>query len=214
MHYCGAVTTCRLEATLANVQAATMTEPANATSSIPPIPRLRGQRVSLRPYRDDDADALLALYGDPVVTRWWSHEPWSNRQQAVEYLERMRRDRETAEFYPWAIASNVDDVLIGTAALYEIDRTHRRGMIGYSLTPSMQGHGYVHDALQLLIEFAWTILDLQRIEADTDPENTASRRLLERLGFTLEGSMRKRWFVHGIWHDASWYGLLREDYVA
>ncbi len=182
--------------------------------AIPPIPCLPGQRVSLRPYRDDDADALLALYGDPVVTRWWSHAPWGDLQQAIDYLGRMRRDRETSEFYPWAIAAIADDALIGTAALYEIDRTHRRGMIGYSLSPSMQGHGYARDALQLLIGFAWTTLDLQRLEADTDPENGASRRLLERLGFRLEGSMRKRWFVHGVWHDASWYGLLREDYLA
>lgn len=181
------------------------------SSAILAIPRLPGERVSLRPYHDDDADALFALYGDPVVTRWWSHEPWSDRQQAIAYLERMRRDRKSSEFYPWAIASNTDDALIGTAALYEIDGTHRRGMIGYSLSPSMQGHGYAREALRLLLNFAWTSLDLQRIEADTDPENIASRRLLERLGFTLEGSMRKRWFVHGKWHDALWYGLLRED---
>jgi RimJ/RimL family protein N-acetyltransferase len=191
------------------MQSASMT--TTASSAIPPIPRLAGARVSLRPYRDDDADALLALYGDPVVTRWWSHEPWTDRQQATDYLERMRRDRANSEFYPWAIASNVGDSLIGTAALYEIDRTHQRGMIGYAVLPSMQGRGYVHEALGLLIGFAWTTLDLQRIEADTDPENIASRRVLERLGFTHEGSMRKRWFVHGKWHDASWYGLLRED---
>ena len=182
-----------------------------STTAIPPIPCLVGERITLRPYRDDDADALLALYGDPVVTRWWSHEPWSDRQQAIEYLERMRRDRENSEFYPWAIAANEGDALIGTAALYEIDRTHKRGMLGYSLSPSMQGRGYAGDALRLLIDFAWSSLELQRIEADTDPENIASRRLLERLGFVFEGSMRKRWFVHGAWHDTSWYGLLRED---
>lgn len=167
-------------------------------ATIPPIPRLPGERVTLRPYRDDDVDALFALYSDPVVTRWWSHAPWTDRQQAIEFLERTRRDRKTTEFYPWAIASNADDALIGTAALYEIDRTHRRGMIGYVLSPSMHGHGYAREALRLLLDFAWTGLDLQRIEADTDPENTASRRLLERLGFRHEGSMRKRWFVHGV----------------
>jgi len=179
--------------------------------AFPPIPSLIGKRITLRPYRDDDADSLLALYGDAVVTRWWSHEPWTQRQQAIEYLERMRRDRVGSEFYPWAIATNADDALIGTAALFEIDRTHKRGMIGYSLSPAQQGNGYAREALRLLLDFAWNTLDLQRIEADTDPENTASRRLLERLGFTHEGSMRKRWFVHGAWHDASWYGLLRED---
>ena len=181
------------------------------TTTFPPIPRLVGERISLRAYRDDDADALFALYGDPEVTRYWSHEPWTNRQQVVAHFERMRGERETSEFYPWAIASNADDGLIGTVALYEIDRTHRRGMIGYSLSPSAQGHGYAHEALRLMIGFAWTTLDMQRLEADTDPDNGPSRRLLENLGFLQEGSMRKRWFVHDAWHDTSWYGLLRED---
>lgn len=182
------------------------------TTIIPPIPRLTGERVSLRPYRDDDADALFALYGDPEVTRWWSHEPWTDKQQVVAYFERMLRDRESSEFYPWAITSNANDGLIGTVALYDIDHTHRRGMIGYSLSPSAQGHGYAHEALRLMIGFAWTSLDLHRLEADTDPENIPSRRLLEKLGFAIEGTMRKRWFVHGAWHDTSWYGLLREEF--
>lgn len=182
-----------------------------SAATFPAIPQLPGQRVSLRPYRDGDADALFALYGDPEVTRWWSHAPWTDRQQVLDHFERMRRDRESSEFYPWAIASNADDGLIGTAALYDIDRTHRRGMIGYSLSPLSQGHGYAHEALRLMIGFAWTTLDLQRLEADTDPDNAPSRRLLEKLGFLQEGHMRKRWFVHDAWHDTSWYGLLREE---
>jgi RimJ/RimL family protein N-acetyltransferase len=179
---------------------------------IPPIPRLIGERVSLRAYRDSDADALLALYGDPRVTRYWSHEPWTDRAQVLAYLERMRRERETREFYPWAIATNDDDGLIGTVALYELDHVHHRGMIGYSLSPLHQGVGYAHEGLRLMIDHAWNGLGLHRLEADTDPENAPSRRLLEKLGFALEGTMRKRWFVHGAWHDTSWYALLREDF--
>jgi RimJ/RimL family protein N-acetyltransferase len=184
----------------------------NAARPIPPIPRLTGARVSLRAYRDGDADALMALYGDPRITRYWSHEPWTDRAQVIAYLERMRRDRETREFYPWAIATNEDDSLIGTVALYELDHAHHRGMIGYSLSTSRQGNGYANEALCLMIDHAWNGLGLQRLEADTDPHNAPSRRLLEKLGFVLEGTMRKRWFVHGAWHDTLWYGLLNEDF--
>ena len=179
--------------------------------AIPPIPRLTGARVSLRAYLDDDADALFALRGDPQVVRYWSHEPWTERAQAIAHLQRMRHDRESIEFYPWAIALNDDDRLIGTVALYELDRTHRRAMIGYTLATAWQGRGLAHEALRLTLDFAWNGLDLYRLEADTDPDNAASRRLLEKLGFALEGTMRRRWFVHGQWHDTVWYGLLRED---
>ncbi len=186
-----------------------MKDPSNRT--IPRTPRLAGAGVSLRGYRDDDSPALLTLFGDVEVTRYWSQEPWTQLQQARDYLDRMRAERETHEFYQWAIAANADDALIGTMSLFQLDRTHRRGMIGYALLPSMQGRGHAAEAMRLMIEFAWNVLDLRRLEADTDPDNHPSRRLFERFGFVNEGTMRDRWFVHGQWHDTAWYGLVREE---
>ncbi len=183
----------------------TVSEPSQTSS-----PRLIGDPISLRGYRDADADALLALFGDADVTRYWSQEPWTQLQQARDYLDRMRAERRTSEFYQWAIASNADDALIGTMSLFELNRTHRRGMIGYAVLPSMQGRGHASEAMRLMIDFAWNTLDLRRLEADTDPANTPSHRLLQRVGFVHEGSMRDRWFVHGKWHDTAWYGLVRE----
>ena len=67
-------------------------------------------------------------------------------------------------------------------------------------------------ALRLVLHHAFDTLRLERVEADTDPRNAPSRRMLERFGFVLEGTLRKRWHVNDEWCDTAFYGLLREDF--
>ena len=67
------------------------------------MPTLAGARVRLRPLRANDADDLFALHSDPRVMRYWSHAPWTEREQAVARIAQLERDRANAEFYTWAI---------------------------------------------------------------------------------------------------------------
>jgi RimJ/RimL family protein N-acetyltransferase len=177
------------------------------------LPVLESPRLRLRALRDDDAAALLALYGDPEVMRYWSTAPWSGIEQAHAHLQRVRRDAE-AGVLSWAIADAASDGLIGTVTLFRLDRDHRRAEIGYALASAHWGKGLAGEALRLALHYAFDTLRLERIEADTDPRNTPSRRMLEQLGFVLEGTLRRRWFVNGEWCDTAFYGLLREDFRA
>ena len=70
----------------------------------------------------------------------------------------------------------------------------------------------MHEALQALLEFGFGELDLNRIDADIDPRNSASARTLERLGFTKEGYLRERWIVGDEVSDTAIYGLLRREW--
>jgi RimJ/RimL family protein N-acetyltransferase len=177
------------------------------------LPVLESVRLRLRALRDDDAAALLVLHGDPEVMRYWSTSPWSSIAQAQAHLERVRRDME-AGVLPWAIADHTSDALIGTATLFKIDPVHRHAEIGYALGFAHWGKGLASEAVRLVLHHAFDTMQLERIEADTDPRNASSRRMLERLGFVQEGILRKRWFVNDEWCDTAWYGLLREDFRA
>ncbi|HOV58246.1 MAG TPA: GNAT family protein [Rhodanobacteraceae bacterium] len=179
-----------------------------------PLPVIESARLRLRELRVEDADALFALFSDPEVMRYWSRGPWTERAEALEHIERMNHGRAEVEFYPWAIARLEDDGLVGTASLFEIAREHGRGMIGYAVAPAWQGRGYALEAVRSMLRFAFEVLGMQRIEIDTDPANTPSRRLAERCGARLEGLLRRRWFVHGAYADACLYGLLREEFDA
>ena len=174
------------------------------------LPVLESARLRLRTIRDDDAAALLVLHGDAEVMRYWSTSPWTGIEQAHAHLQRVRRDRE-AGVLPWAVADRASDALIGAATLFRIDPVHRHAEIGYALGRAHWGKGLASEAVRLVLHHAFDTLDLERIEADTDPRNASSCRMLERLGFVREGLLRKRWFVNNEWCDTAFYGLLRED---
>ena len=84
--------------------------------------------------------------------------------------------------------------------------------IGYALMSSEQGKGYGTEALQLMIDYLFLAKEIHRIQADTDPENKASQRILEKVGFKKEGVTRKSSFVRGQWRDTVNYSILREDW--
>jgi RimJ/RimL family protein N-acetyltransferase len=183
-------------------------------TKIPPVPALAGARVRLRALRADDADDLYTLQSDPRVMRYWSHPAWTSREQAVERIAQLARDNATSEFYSWATTIDGADRLIGTVSLFALNRANRRAEIGYALAAESWGRGYATEGLHLAIEFAFDTLGLERLEADIDPRNEASCRLVERVGFQREGLLRRRWHVAGEATDSAMYGLLRGEYRA
>lgn len=174
---------------------------------------LESPRLRLRPHRDDDVDALFALQSDLRVMRYWSHPAWTERRQAEERLAHIYRQMREDDVYVWAIADRVSDRLIGGTALFAIQREQLHAEIGYSLMPDFQGRGLAQEAVRLVLTFAFEQLGMERIEADIDPRNTPSCRLVERLGFQREGYLRERWRVNGEICDAAFYGLLRREFI-
>ena len=104
------------------------------------------------------------------------------------------------------------DKIIGTSTLFHLDIRNRHAEIGYILNRKFWKKGFVNEALNSLLKFAFDELYLHRLEADVDPENTASIRVVEKLGFQKEGYLRERWHVNGKICDSLFYGLLRSDW--
>ncbi len=91
------------------------------------------------------------------------------------------------------------------------DERNRRMELGYMLSPARWGKGLASDAVRTALRFAFSEMDLHRVEAELDPRKAASTRLLERLGSHREGLLRERWFVYDEWCDSALYGLLRAE---
>lgn len=176
--------------------------------------RITTPRLILRPAHVDDADAWLAIFSDPRVMRYWSSAPWRSVEQA---LASIHRDMEAMAAGTWirlAIALEDSGPPVGMCTLFAFQPQCRRAEIGYALGSAHWGQGYMQEALGALITHGFDALDLHRIEADADPRNAASCRLLERLGFTLEGRLRERWIVEGEISDTNYYGLLAREWRA
>jgi [ribosomal protein S5]-alanine N-acetyltransferase len=179
----------------------------------PPLPTLEATRLRLRPYLDSDSTALFALYGDPKVTRYWSHPAWTDPAQAHLYLS-LRKDEPTTAVHAWAIADKQSNTLIGALTFFSISGPHARAEVGYSLMSHWQGKGLGTEALSTALQYGFETLNLYRIEADVDPRNIGSVKLLEKLKFQREGFLRQRWRVNGEVCDSLLFGLLKDDYVS
>jgi ribosomal-protein-alanine N-acetyltransferase len=178
------------------------------------LPTIDARRVSLRWISEKDLDDLYSIFSHPEVMRYWSTPPLADRAAASKLLAEIHDGFQRQSVLKWGLARRTDDTLIGTTTLFNLDFNNRRAEIGYALGRAYWGQGYMREALQATLDYAFGVLDLHRIEADVDPRNAASIRTLERLGFQREGFLRERWQVNGEIQDALFYGLLRPEWVS
>jgi len=177
------------------------------------LPRLSGRRLGLRWITVEDAPALFAIFGDPEVTRYWSSPPLKDLAAATDLVEEIHEFFRERRLFQWGISTLEDDEVQGTCTLVEIDAINRRAEIGFALGRRTWGRGLATEAVELMIRFAFEKLDLQRLEADVDPNNERSLRLLERQGFQREGLLRERWRLGGETQDSIFLGLLRRQWT-
>lgn len=177
-----------------------------------PTPTLHTARLRLRPFTDADADALYALQSNPHVVRYWDSPPWRERERAVRFLAtclQMEREGTGARLL---IERGTDHAFIGWCCLVQWNPDYRSASLGYVLSDTAWGQGYATEAADALLQWAFETLDLNRVQAETDTRNAASARVLEKLGFQHEGTLREDCTVEGDVSDTWVYGLLRREW--
>ncbi len=177
-----------------------------------PLPTLTSSRVVLRPIRHSDVAAYFAIFSDPETTRYWSRPPMQQMAEAESYVQRVIDGVTQRRVVQWAIALPGADTAIGHVALHRIELDHRRAEVGFALSRTHWGGGLMSQALAMLVSFAFETMQLHRLEADVDPRNASSLRLLARHGFVTEGHLRERFLVSGEWCDSVMLGLLRTEW--
>ena len=172
------------------------------------------KRLTLRFLNETDLPTVYDIFSHPEVMRYWSYPPWTELSQAQQWLRNIQEGYHTGNALQLGIERRADPVLVGTCTLFQFHTASRRAEIGYALGRPYWGSGYMHEALQALLRFAFQTLELNRLEADIDPRNIASAKTLERLGFQKEGHLRERWIVNAEISDTDLYGLLQRDWQA
>jgi ribosomal-protein-alanine N-acetyltransferase len=172
---------------------------------------LTTSRLILRPLRQEDAQTLFAIWSDADAMRYFSFPTMTSLDQAVDRVARQLKMSANGQDFICAVELRATGEVLGNCALFHPDEQCRRAEIGFSLQRKHWGRGYMYEAASAVIEHAFGELKLRRIEADIDPRNGASARLLERLGFVREGLLRERWRVGDEVSDSALYGLLEGD---
>lgn len=177
-----------------------------------PTPTLQTERLRLRPFAETDADDLFALLSDPEVLRYWDEPPWTDRTRAEQFIERCRQMAEEGSGARLAIDRAADGRFVGWCTLSRWNPDFRSAKMGYCLVKAAWGQGYATEASRALLTWAYDTLDLNRVQAEADTRNVASGRVLEKLGFVLEGTLREDCIVDGDVSDSWVYGLLRREW--
>lgn len=121
-------------------------------------------------------------------------------------------DFDSGDHMRWGIAlPEAPDVLIGTCGFHAYDQTNHTAEIGYDLAEEYQRKGYMSEALEGIIEYGFSVLQLHRISAVVSIDNVPSEKLLEKLGFKREGILRDKHFFRGKYYDHTLYSLLETD---
>ncbi|MCS6625265.1 GNAT family N-acetyltransferase [Roseibacterium beibuensis] len=159
-------------------------------------------RLKLRSARADDLEAMHAVLSDPRATRWWSTPPHESLEQTRVWLDSMIANGPDQPDF--VIERN--GVVIGKAGFWKLPE------VGYILHPDHWGQGFAAEAVAAAISHVFAIRGIDDLIADVDPENAASIRLLERLGFVRTGFAERTWEIAGEWKDSLYYGLSRVDW--
>lgn len=160
---------------------------------------IRTERLLLRTVRQADVPAFHAILGDGEATAFWSTPPHTDIAQTEAWVAGMAAiDPGEGEDFVIEFEGQV----IGKAGLYRFPE------IGYILHPGAWGRGFAREALVPIIERAFTLHRLSAIEADVDPRNLASLRLLTGLGFTEVGRASRTWNIGGQWCDSIYLSLV------
>ena len=171
------------------------------------------ERVRLRPFREDDAAALFAMYADAQTSRYLSRPPLTKLSEAEEIVAKAISGYAEGKNLQLAIERKDDRAFLGICMLVNLHKDSARAEIGYTLDRAHWSQGYMREALAALVAHAFGPLGLNRLEADIDPRNVPSARILENLGFKQEGTLRDRWIVSGEASDSAIYGLLRKEWL-
>ncbi len=175
---------------------------------LPEFAELQTKRLLIRPVESSDLAALMAVNGDAEVTRYLPYDTWAQAEDASTWFARMQGLRQAGSGQQMVIVRREDAQLIGTLLLFAFDAASARLELGYVLGRAHWRCGYAREALHAVCSQAFGALGLRRLEAQVQPANIASNRLLQDLGFVLEGTLRQRWVAKGQAYDVNFYGCL------
>ncbi len=172
---------------------------------------LEGDHVRLEPLSlEDHLDDLRVAGGDPQIFRWFGRD-WSGAMR--EFVDEAREAQAEGTALPFATVHRESDDTIGSTRYCAIAPEHRRVEIGWTwLEPAHQRTAANTEAKYLMLTHAFETWDCLRVELKTDSRNETSRRAIERIGATEEGTLRKHMQTHQGTRDTVYYSVVDDEW--
>ena len=182
---------------------------------------LRTDRLLLREYTPDDAQAVFAFAADPEVARFRIAEiPSIGQVQELVQHKTQKAQQQPRMDYELAVVNRNTQMVIGEAELFVENFHHApnfdgsQARIGYALARPFWGQGFASEIVRELLRFGFDELRLHRIYAPCVPENTGSVRVLTKAGLRQEGHFKSSLWMKGQWRDVLLFAVLAHEWRA
>lgn len=173
---------------------------------------IRTARLLLRPFRAEDAPALVRLLDERDIAKTTGNIPHPyTMADAERFLEARRDPSRTGDTFAITLADSGE--LVGGIGI-AVTREHRRAELGYWISIPCWGRGYATEASRAVVDYAFATFDINRIHACVFGNNPASARVLVKVGMTDEGCSREHWSKWGELLDMRHFAILRRDHEA
>lgn len=177
------------------------------------FPILETERLYLRKIDPSDAQAIFNYFSQENMVQYYGMDAFNNKEQALQIIDSFNTGFESGRVIRWGIVRKDNSAFIGTCGFHNISKPHNRSEIGYEIANDHWGQGFATEALRAIIPFGFQELNMHRIAAIIFLENTASEKLVERLGFKKEGILRDYMFQNGTACYTTIYSLLKHEWL-
>lgn len=175
-----------------------------------PVRFLEGKRIYLRPISSEDADFYYQMLFNPEMRRLTGTQRQFSKEQVARHIE---GKTQSASDMLLLIALRESDQLIGDIELQDIDSINRSASMRIAIdAPAYQGRGFGSEAIGLLLEYAFGILQLHRIELNVFAFNDRAIHVYEKMGFQREGVQRDALYYNHAYHDSIMMSILEHEY--
>ena len=173
------------------------------------FPTLETARLTLREITAGDAAALHTYWSDEDVTEYMVLEPFEKLEDTRQMIVLLAGLFAAGTGGRWAIVRKDDGAVLGTCGFHNLRPEHFRAEMGYEMGREYWGQGLMAEALAAILRYGYEVMGFNRVEAFVNTGNERSVRILEKLGFKLEGTLREYEFAKGRFVDQHCFSLLR-----
>ncbi len=173
-----------------------------------PFPVLSTERLLLRKLVPEDVHAVFFLRSDERVMKYIDKEPVKTLDEAMAFIEKIDGLIQNNEAINWAIVHKESQQAIGYIGFWNFQPQHYRSEIGYVLHPDFWNQSIIPEAMKAALGYGFNEMDLHSVEANVNPENIGSIKVLEKLRFVREAYFRENYYYNGKFLDSAIYSLI------
>lgn len=177
-----------------------------------PFPEIKTERLILCQISKSQAVPLLRLRSENAVMRYIERPRANTLEEVFAFIDAVEEIHAKEEGFTWSICLKEDKTFVGTIGFYRHQKDIFRSELGYAMLPEFWGRGIMSEAIQAVLDFGFNQMGFNSIEADINPANEASAKILLRNGFQKEGYIRESVFWNGEFLDTEMYSMLHSDW--